>query len=74
MKNGNNPLYARFISRCVTYFLCLRKHSSLILNLLYLMIDSGLIINPNQKKVKLYIGGYFNAVIDHFKRDNKENS
>ena len=45
-----DPLYLKFLSRCVTYFLYLRKHSKLILSLLYLMIDSGLIINPNTSK------------------------
>ena len=38
------------MSRCVTYFLYLRKHSKLILNLLYLMLDSELIVNPKNSK------------------------
>jgi hypothetical protein len=36
-----------FISRCVTYYLYLRKKAKLFLNLVYLMIDSELVINPN---------------------------
>ena len=36
-----------FISRCVTYYLYLRKEAKLFLNLVYLMIDSELVINPN---------------------------
>ena len=39
-----------FISRCVSYYLYLRKKSKLILNLMYLMIDANLITNPNKKK------------------------
>lgn len=36
-----------FISRCVTYYLYLRKEAKLFLNLVYLMLDSELVINPN---------------------------
>lgn len=39
----------KFISRCVTYYLYLRKNSKIILNLMQLMIDSNLITNPNKK-------------------------
>lgn len=39
-----------FISRCITNFLYLRKNAKIILNLMYLMIDSDLIVNPNKKK------------------------
>jgi len=39
-----------FISRCVTYYLFLRKNAKVILNLMFLMIDSNLITNPNQGK------------------------
>ena len=41
----------KFISRCVTYYLYLWKNSKIILNLMYLMIDSNLITNPNKKKI-----------------------
>lgn len=41
---------SKFISRCVSYYLYLRKKSKLILNLMYLMIDANLITNPNKKK------------------------
>ena len=37
-----------FISRCVTYYLYLRKKSKVLLNLLLLMCDSNLVINPNK--------------------------
>lgn len=39
-----------FISRCVTYYLYLRKHAKVILNLMHLMIDSNLITNPKKNK------------------------
>ena len=41
---------SRFISRCVAYYLYLRKKAKLFLNLMYLMIDANLITNPNKKK------------------------
>lgn len=41
---------SRFISRCVAYYLQVRKNAKLILNLMYLMIDANLITNPNKKK------------------------
>ena len=47
----DSPLYDKFVKRWVTYLFYLRKNSKLILNLLYLAIDSGLIINPNKDKV-----------------------
>ena len=37
-----------FIEKCVTYYLYLRKNAKVILNLMYLMIDSNLITNPKK--------------------------
>lgn len=39
-----------FIDKCVSYYLYLRKNAKVILNLMYLMIDSNLIINPKKRK------------------------
>lgn len=49
-KNEDSPLRTRFVNRCVTYFFYIRKNAKLILNLLYLTIDSGMIINPKHDK------------------------
>lgn len=40
--------YKEFEKKCVTYFLYLRGKSKLILNLMHLMIDSNLIVNPKK--------------------------
>lgn len=40
--------YSMFFKSCVTYFDCLRKKSKIILNLMYLMVDSNLIVNPKK--------------------------
>ena len=40
-----------FITRCVSYYLYMRRHSKIVLNLFYLLVDSELIINPNKKKL-----------------------
>ena len=40
-----------FITRCVSYYLYLRWHAKIILNLFYPLIDSELIINPNKKRL-----------------------
>ena len=37
-----------FIEKCVSYYLYLRKNAKVILNLMYLMIDSNLITNPKK--------------------------
>ena len=47
-----SPNFKVFCSKFVAYFLKLRCHSNLIINLLYMMTDSDLIVNPN-KNVKL---------------------
>ena len=39
-----------FISRCVTYYLELRKQSNLVFNLLIPMLNSEIITNPRLKK------------------------
>lgn len=46
-KDDHSLLREKFVNLCVTYFLYIRKNAKLILNLLYLTIDSGMIINPN---------------------------
>ena len=40
-----------FISRCVTYYLYLRREANLFLNMCYLMLDSELVINPNTQVI-----------------------
>lgn len=40
-----------FVTWCVSYYLYMRKHVKIVLNLFYLLIDSELIINPNKKKL-----------------------
>ena len=40
-----------FITRCVSYYLYMRRHSKIVLNLFYLLVDSELVINPNKKKL-----------------------
>jgi phosphatidylinositol 3-kinase len=44
--------FKTFTSKCIAYYLKLREHSNLILNLLYMMIDCDLVVNPN-KGIKL---------------------
>lgn len=39
-----------FIDKCVSYYLYLRRNAKVVLNLMYLMIDSDLIINPKKRK------------------------
>ena len=40
----------KFVSRCVTYYLYLRKHAKVVLNLMLLMVHSNLITNPRKNK------------------------
>jgi phosphatidylinositol 3-kinase len=47
-----NALENDFISRCVTYYLKVRRQAKLILNLMNSMLDSNLIISP-KKKLKM---------------------
>ena len=45
---GIKSYHNEFISKSVSYFLYLRKISKLILNLMHLMLDSNLVVNPNK--------------------------
>lgn len=40
--------YTYFENKCVTYFITLRKHSKLLLNLMHLMVDSNIVVNPKK--------------------------
>lgn len=41
----------KFISKCVGYYIFLRENCSIILTMLYLMVDSQVVINPKSGKV-----------------------
>lgn len=40
----------KFINKCISYYLYLREYAELILNMLYAMLDSEMIINPKKEK------------------------
>lgn len=48
MGGFNSEYYTYFENKCVTYFITLRKHSKLLLNLMHLMVDSNIIVNPKK--------------------------
>lgn len=50
-KKVDSPYREKFINLCLSYFLYIRENAKLILNLLYLTIDSRMVINPSKNKV-----------------------
>lgn len=46
--NKNSSEFKEFRSRCCMYYMYLRKHSKTMINLLTLLVDSDLTINPNK--------------------------
>jgi phosphatidylinositol 3-kinase len=48
MGGVQSEYYTYFENKCVTYFITLRKHSKLLLNLMHLMVDSNIIVNPKK--------------------------
>lgn len=48
MGGKESEYYTYFENKCVTYFITLRKHSKLLLNLMHLMVDSNIVVNPKK--------------------------
>lgn len=68
-----SPNYLKFTNKCVAYYLYLRKSANLVINLLYLMVDSELIINPN-KGIEMKASHVIDTVVNKLKvdKDDKE--
>lgn len=59
-----------FTAKCISYYLYLRKHSKIILNMLYVMLDSDIVINPNKQK-KMNIQSLF-EISERFQQGKTE--